>query len=70
MQSTESKPPGLIAVPTICLIISTIFIFARVYTRLFIVRMFQIDDYLLLFAWVRKKSYNRPQIRLTCKTSY
>ena len=60
MQSTESKPLGLIAVPIICLIISTIFIFARVYTRLFIVRMFQIDDYLLLFAWVRKKSYNRP----------
>lgn len=50
--STESKPPGLIAVPTICLIISTIFIFARVYTRLFIVRIFQIDDYLLLFAWL------------------
>src|SRR6266446_3508733 len=70
MQSTESKPPGLIAVPPICLIVSTIFVFARVYARLFLVRKFQIDDYLLVFAWVRKKSCNGPQIRLTCRTSW
>lgn len=50
--SIESKPPGLIAVPPICLTISTIFVFARVYVRLFLVRKFQIDDYLLVFAWV------------------
>ena len=48
----EDRGPSVFAVTTATLALTSIFVFARLYTRLFIVRHITWDDWFMIAAWL------------------
>ena len=50
---TDTRGPNILAAAITCQLISTTAFAARTYSRIFLLRTFRLDDYVLLVAWVR-----------------
>jgi hypothetical protein len=64
----ESKTTALIIITTVCQVLSTLLVSGRLYSRLYLLRTFKTDDYILVFSWVN--SYHLLHILNNLSNNY
>ena len=55
----DSKGPALVNTAWVFLGVSTVLVFGRLYSKIFKLKRFSLDDALILFAWVMLPTYVR-----------